>query len=212
MSILEELAENLLRGQAEKVQELVQEALNHGFSPQQVLNQGLVAGMDVVGQKFKENEIFLPEVLFAAQAMKAGMKILGPLLAEGKVEAVGRVVIGTVEGDLHDIGKNIVGMMLEGAGFQVVDLGADVAPEKFVEAVRRHQPHILAMSAMLTTTMPAMGRTIQALREAGLRDRLEVMVGGVSVTQGYAEEIGADGYAPNAASAVDKARELLGIK
>lgn len=212
MAILEDIAVSLLNCQPERVRELMQEALDQETPPQRVLNEGLIAGMDVVGRKFKDNEIFLPEVLFAAQAMQVGMEVLKPLLVEAKVEPAGKVVIGTVEGDLHDIGKNIVAMMMEGAGFEVIDLEVNVSPEVFVEAVRENHPDIVAMSAMLTTTMPAMERTIDALALAGLRDKVKTMVGGVSVTQSYADRIGADGYGDDAASAVDKARELLGLR
>jgi 5-methyltetrahydrofolate--homocysteine methyltransferase len=178
-------------------------------SPGDILNKGLVAGMNVVGQKFKANEFYVPEVLIAARAMKAAMEHLKPALAETGTEPVARVAIGTVKGDLHDIGKNLVAMMLEGAGFEIVDLGVDVKPEKFVETVKDRKTQVVALSALLTTTMPAMKDTIETLKAAGLRDKVQIMIGGAPVTQNYCDEIGADGYAPDAASAVDKARELL---
>jgi len=175
-----------------------------------VLKGGLLAGMDQVGVDFRDGELFVPEVLVAARAMHAGMDVLRPLLAEGDVPLAGKVVVGTVEGDLHDIGKNLVAMMLEGGGFEIVDLGADISPDKFIEAVKMEQPQLIGLSALLTTTMPAMKRTIDALVEAGLREQVKVMVGGAPVTRAFADEIGADGYAPDAASAVELARSLVG--
>lgn len=211
MADLQGIAENVIKGNAPEVERLVREAIDEGVSAADILNQGLVAGMDVVGDKFKKNEFYVPEVLIAARAMKAGMALLRPLLAETGVKPVAKFVIGTVKGDLHDIGKNLVAMMMEGAGFQVVDLGIDVPPEKFVEAIRTESPELVGMSALLTTTMISMKDTIEALEQAGVRDRVKVMIGGAPVTQDYADEIGADGYAPDAASAVDKAKELLGL-
>ncbi|MGQ9780212.1 MAG: corrinoid protein [Bacillota bacterium] len=209
MADLKALAEALIAGNAQKVKELTEEALKEGIHPATIVNEGLIAGMSVVGQRFKNNEIYVPEVLIAARAMHAGLNILKPLLAEKKVQPVGKVVIGTVKGDLHDIGKNLVAMMLEGAGFEVIDLGIDVSPQKFVEAVQTHNPHHVAMSALLTTTMPMMKETIEALKAAGLRDKVKVMIGGAPVTQQYADQIGADGYAPDAASAAELAKALL---
>lgn len=211
MADLQGIAENVIKGNAPEVERLVREAIDEGVSAADILNQGLVAGMNVVGDKFKKNEFYVPEVLIAARAMKAGMALLRPLLAETGVKPVAKFVIGTVKGDLHDIGKNLVAMMMEGAGFQVVDLGIDVPPEKFVEAIRTESPELVGMSALLTTTMISMKDTIEALEQAGVRDRVKVMIGGAPVTQDYADEIGADGYAPDAASAVDKAKELLGL-
>jgi 5-methyltetrahydrofolate--homocysteine methyltransferase len=208
-NILEKIATNLYNGEDDVVAELVQQALDQGMTPAEILNGGLIAGMDEVGRDFKAGELFVPEVLIAARAMQAGMDILRPLLAESDVPLAGKYVIGTVQGDLHDIGKNLVKMMLEGAGFQTIDLGTDVKPEEFVAAVRQHQPQLLGMSALLTTTMPGMKATIEALEEAGLRDRVKVMVGGAPVTAAFAEEIGADAYAPDAASAVETARALI---
>ncbi len=207
--ILQEIATNLYNGNAKAVAELVQKALDQGVSPSEVLNGGLVAGMDEVGKGFKAGELFVPEVLIAARAMHAGMDVLRPLLAESDVPSAGKFVIGTVKGDLHDIGKNLVKMMVEGGGFQVVDLGVDVAPDAFVKAVREHQPDIVGMSALLTTTMTSMKDVIEALQEAGLRKSVKVIIGGAPVTDAYAKEIGADGYAPDAATAVDVARAMV---
>jgi len=209
--ILQRIATNLYNGNDKAVAELVQQALDQGMSAAEVLNGGLIAGMDEVGRDFKAGELFVPEVLIAARAMQAGMDVLRPLLVESDVPSVGKYVIGTVQGDLHDIGKNLVRMMLEGAGFETIDLGTDVKPEEFVAAVREHQPQLLGMSALLTTTMPGMKVTIEALQEAGLRDRVKIMVGGAPVTAAFAEQIGADAYAPDAATAVDVARSLLGV-
>ncbi len=205
MADLNALAEFLISGNRDKVKELTQQALDEGVNPETIINEGLIAGMNVVGEKFKNNEFYVPEVLIAARAMHAGMDLVKPLLTETGVEPVGRVVIGTVKGDLHDIGKNLVQMMLEGAGFEIYDLGVDVPAEKFVETAQSQKCDIVAMSALLTTTMPAMADTIKVLEETGLRDNVKVMIGGAPVTQNYADEIGADGYAPDAASAVDKA-------
>lgn len=209
MADLSALAENLINGKAQAVKELTQKALDEGVAPSEVLNGGLIKGMGVVGERFKNNEFYVPEVLIAARAMHAGMDILKPALASSGVEPIGTVLLGTVKGDLHDIGKNLVAMMLEGAGFEVVDLGIDVSPEKFAEAAKEGGD-VIAMSALLTTTMTAMKTTIEALEEAGVRDKIKTMIGGAPVTQNYADEIGADGYARDAASAADKAKELLG--
>ena len=209
MADLNAIAQNLINGQAPKVKELVQKAVDEKVPVKDILHQGLIKGMSVVGERFKNNEFYVPEVLIAARAMKAGMEILRPLLAEAKIEPLGRAAIGTVKGDLHDIGKNLVAMMLEGAGFEIIDLGIDVSPEKFIEAVREKGAQVLCMSALLTTTMPSMKTTIEAVKEAGLRDRVKVLIGGAPVTQAYAQEIGADGYAPDAASAADRAKELI---
>ncbi len=207
--ILAKIASSLYNGQSEEVASLVQQALDQGLSPHQVLQGGLIAGMDEVGRDFKAGELFVPEVLIAARAMHAGMNVLRPLLAESDVPSIGKYVIGTVKGDLHDIGKNLVKMMLEGAGFETVDLGTDVDPQTFVNAVREHRPKIMGMSALLTTTMVQMKATIDALVEAGVRDSVKIMVGGAPVTAAFATQIGADAYAPDAASAVDVARALV---
>lgn len=208
MANLNALAEAIINGKAPIAVEIVKEALAEGIAPAAILNDGLVAGMNVVGIKFKANEFYVPEVLISARAMQKSMDILKPELAKAGVESKGKFAIGTVKGDLHDIGKNLVAMMLEGAGFEVIDLGVDVKPEKYVEAAK-NGADIIAMSALLTTTMPSMKETIDALVEAGVRDNVKVMVGGAPVTQNYSDEIGADGYSSDAASAVDKAKELL---
>jgi len=210
MADISALAENLINGKAQEVAELTRKALDDGVPPGEILNGGLIKGMGVVGERFKNNEFYVPEVLIAARAMHAGMDILKPALAESGVKPIGRVLLGTVKGDLHDIGKNLVAMMLEGAGFEVIDLGIDVPPEKFVEAVKAGGD-VIAMSALLTTTMTAMKVTLDALEEAGVKDKIKTMIGGAPVTQNYADEIGADGYARDAASAADKAKELMGI-
>jgi 5-methyltetrahydrofolate--homocysteine methyltransferase len=207
--ILQKMASSLYAGEREEVAELVQQALGQGMSPAEILSSGLIAGMDEVGKDFKAGDLFVPEVLVAARAMSAGMGILRPLLATSEVPSAGKYVIGTVKGDLHDIGKNLVKMMLEGAGFETIDLGTDVEAEAFVDAVREHQPSGVGMSALLTTTMVNMKTTIEALEEAGLRNSVKVMVGGAPVTAAFAEEIGADAYAPDAATAVDVARSLV---
>ncbi len=208
--ILEKLASMLYEGEDQEVAALVQQALDAKMDPHTILQEGLIAGMDVVGRDFKAGELFVPEVLIAARAMHAGMNVLRPFLAQADVKGIGKYVIGTVEGDLHDIGKNLVKMMLEGAGFEVVDLGTDVKTAAFVEAVREHEPVIVGMSALLTTTMVNMRATIEALTESGLRDSVKIMVGGAPVTAAFAEDIGADAFAPDAASAVDTARSLAG--
>ena len=208
---LHEIAENIIRGKKNPAVELTQQAIAENIHPQAIINEGLIAGMAVVGEKFKNNEFYVPEVLIAARAMNACLTLLQPLLAETGVKPVGTVVIGTVKGDQHDIGKNLVAMMLKGNGFEIVDVGVDVSPQKFIDSVKSSNANIIALSALLTTTMPSMRTTIDALVESGLRSNVKVMIGGAPVTQQYAEEIGADGYAPDAASAVDKAKELIGV-
>lgn len=210
MAILEDLAAVVIKGEADVVKNLTEEALSQNISAEEVLNSGLVSGMNVISKQFKNNEIFIPEVLVAARAMKAGMQIIRPLLAEANVEPLGKVIIGTVGGDLHDIGKNIVSMLLEGAGFEVVDLGADVTKEKFLEFAEKENPDVLGMSALLTTTMVFMKDMVQSLEESGLKDKIKVIVGGAPITQSYADEIRADGYAPDAASAVDLVKSVMG--
>ena len=205
---LQQIADNLIKGKAPEVKELVKKALDEGVGVEKVLNEGLIAGMNVVGAKFKANEFYVPEVLIAARAMKSGMELLRPILAEKNIKGVGTVVLGTVKGDLHDIGKNLVGMMLEGAGFEVIDIGVDVAAEKFVETAKEKNASLIGLSALLTTTMVGMKDVAKALKEASLDGKVKVMIGGAPLTQSYADEIGADGYAPDAASAVDKAKEL----
>jgi 5-methyltetrahydrofolate--homocysteine methyltransferase len=208
--LLGKMAESLIAGKIDEVVNLTNEALDGGAAPADILDQGLLAGMDVVGQRFKAEEMFIPEVLRCAKCMHGAMEILRPLLAETGAESIGTLIIGTVKGDLHDIGKNLVGMMFEGAGFNVVDLGIDKEPQVFVDAVKEHKAKLIGMSALLTTTMPKMGETINAIKEAGIRDQVKILVGGAPITSSFAEEIGADGYASNAASAVEKGKELLG--
>ena len=205
---VQRIAENLYKGDSETVAELVQDALDAGMAPSEVLNDALLAGMDKVGKDFKEGVLFVPEVMFAARAMQAGMTVLRPLLAETDIASSGKCLVGTVKGDLHDIGKNLVTMMLDGGGFEAIDLGIDLDPSVFVEAVREHKPDLIGMSALLTTTMVQMKATIDALEEAGLRDSVKIMIGGAPVTASFAEQIGADAYAPDAATAVELAREL----
>ncbi len=204
------MARALIIGDRETVARLTQEGLDRAMNPKDLIFKGLIPGMDVVGEKFRRNEYYVPQVLLSARAMYAGLDLLKPLLtASGTTEYLGSVVIGTAQGDLHDIGKNLVAMMLEGAGFKVLNLGRDVAPEAFVAAVEEHQANIVGISALMTTTMPAMKRTIDALVKAGLRERVKVMVGGAPVTQAFATEIGADGYARDSTLAVVKAKELV---
>jgi 5-methyltetrahydrofolate--homocysteine methyltransferase len=208
--ILSTISTAVIEGNLDDMVDLTEDALDEGLDAQEILNQGLMSGMDYVGAEFKAGNMFVPEVLRSARAMQASMDILKPLLAESGVKMMGKILLGTVKGDLHDIGKNLVGMMCEGAGFEVKDLGKDVAPESFVEAVKEFEPDVLGMSALLTTTMRAMEHTIKALEEAGVRDKVKVMVGGAPVTQSFADQIGADGYASNAASAAEMARKFVG--
>jgi 5-methyltetrahydrofolate--homocysteine methyltransferase len=210
--ILELIADDLYDGLADEVVKSVEELLKRGMTPYDVLTKGLVAGMDIVGVDFRDGILFVPEVLMAAKAMKAGMAILRPLLAETGAPQVGTMVIGTVKGDIHDIGKNLVAMMMEGAGFTVINLGINTDAEKFINAIHEHKPDILGMSALLTTTMPYMGVVINTLKEQGLRDQLIVLVGGAPLNEAFAEEIGADAYCRDAAIAVETAKKLLAIK
>lgn len=209
MEILNDLKNSIIMGQAPRAKELTQQSLGQSIPPEKILNLGLIAGMDVVGKKFKENEYYVPEVLIAARAMKQSMEILRPQLISSGVKPIGKFVIGTVKGDLHDIGKNLVAIMLEGAGFEVIDLGTDVAPEKFIKAVTDNQAPGIGMSALLTTTMINMKSVIEALKQNNIRDQVKVAIGGAPVTQSYANEIGADAYAPDAASAVDVIKSML---
>lgn len=211
MSTLEELSTNLINGKAEDVKQLTQKAIDENVTPKDILNEGLLKGMSEVGRRFKNNEFYVPEVLIAARAMKAGMAVLKPLLSETGVEPIAKIVIGTVKGDLHDIGKNLVGMMLEGGGYEVIDLGVDVSPEKYLEAVQKNDAQFIGMSALLTTTMLNMKETMTALENANLKGKVKVIIGGAPVTDAYAAEIGADGYAPDAASAVDLVKGILNI-
>lgn len=210
MSLIEEIRQAVIDGQAKAVVPKVEQALAEGMAAETVLREGLIDAMREVGELFEEGEFYVPEMLIAARAMSAALEILKPHLVEQGVEALGRIAIGTVKGDLHDIGKSLVAMMLEGAGFEIIDLGVDVQPEAFVQAVR-DGAQVVAMSALLTTTMPNMKSTIEALEEAGLRGNAVVLVGGAPVTQAYADEIGADGYAPDASSAVRKTQALLNL-
>jgi 5-methyltetrahydrofolate--homocysteine methyltransferase len=209
VAIFEQLTEELIHGNATAVSRLTREALDAGFSAGAILEQGLIAGMNVVGIRFRNCEMFLPEVLTSARAMKAGVEQLEPWLAAAGVKPAGKILVGTVKGDIHDIGKNLVAIMLRGAGFEVVDLGVGVTAQKFVEGVISHQPDIVGMSALLTTTMMQMKTSLEALRAAGVRDRVKVLVGGAPVNRAFAKEIGADAYGRNAMDAVEKARELM---
>ncbi len=211
-AILEQISETLMKGRAPQLKEQVQEALDQGIGPEKILQEGMIGGMAVIGEKFKRNEVYVPEVLIAARAMNAGMEVLKPALAEAGVKAKAKACIGTVKGDLHDIGKNLVCMMLEGAGYEVVDIGVNAETEKFIESAKEHNADLIGMSALLTTTMGAMKATVDGFKEAGLADKVKILVGGAPVTQSFADEIGADGYAADAASAVDIADQLLNLK
>lgn len=206
--ILSTITTMIIAGNFNEIVTKTNQALDQGLGPEEILNNGLMPGMDHVGVEFKAGNMFVPEVLRSAKAMQESMEIIRPLLAESNTELAGRILLGTVKGDLHDIGKNLVGMMCEGAGFEIIDIGKDIGPEAFVDAVKKHKPLILGMSALLTTTMRSMESTIKALEEAGLRGEVKIMVGGAPVTQEFADQIGADGYASNAASASDLAKRL----
>ena len=207
--ILEQISTAIIEGDLDEISDLTDDALDEGLAADDILNKGLMPGMDHVGVEFRAGNMFVPEVLRSAKTMQTSMDILKPLLAESGVKMVGKVLLGTVKGDLHDIGKNLVGMMCEGAGFEVKDIGKDVAPEGFVEAVKEFEPDVVGMSALLTTTMRAMESTIKVLEEAGLRDKVKIMIGGAPVTQAFADQIGADGYASNAASAAELAKKFV---
>jgi len=209
--ILEKLSTAVLEGDSATSSEAAQAGLDEGLTAKDLLQKGLIPGMDEVGVRFKRGDMFVPEVLMSAEAMAEGMKILRPLLAESDTQMAGKILMGTVEGDLHDIGKNLVSMMCEGAGFEIVNIGFDAAPEKFIEGIKEHQPDIVGMSAMLTTTMRAMGHTIKAIEEAGLREQVKIMVGGAPVDQEFADRIGADGYGANAPASSDLAKQLVGL-
>lgn len=208
MADMKALSEFLQKGKAKEVRELTQQAVDEGMGPEEILDQGLLPGMNVIGVKFKNNEVFVPEVLIAARAMNAGMEILKPLLAAGNVQSRGTVVIGTVKGDLHDIGKNLVGMMMKGKGLNVIDLGTDVAPKRFVEEAVANNANIIACSALLTTTMKGMEQVVKAVKEANLQEKIKVMIGGAPVTESFKNTIGADRYTPDAATAAEVALEL----
>ena len=210
MAVLENIYQSVIDGNMNGATEGVNKALNEGIAAAEILNQGLIAAMTEVGRLFEDGKYFVPEMLIAARAMQASVAILKPKLLEADIKPLGKVVIGTVKGDLHDIGKNLVAMMLEGAGFEIIDLGTDVPPEKFVDAIKENEAGFIGMSALLTTTMPAMRTTIDALKEAGVRDTVSVMIGGAPVTQNYANEIGADIYAPDGPSAARKVKEMIG--
>jgi len=209
MSMIDDLRQSVIDGDMIAAQQLVQKAIEEKTPPEQILKGGLISAMEEVGRRFERNEYYIPEMLISARAMKSSLALLRPLLVAAKVRAAGKVVIGTVQGDLHDIGKNLVSMMLEGAGFEIVDLGVDVSPEAYVVAVKKHQPDLVACSSLLTTTMPRMESILTALKAAGLREQVKVIIGGAPVTEQYAAMIGADGYAPDAALAASLAKELI---
>ncbi|GAB4446982.1 MAG: corrinoid protein [Anaerolineae bacterium] len=208
--VLASLSKLVIEGKKDDIAAVTQRALDAGHDPQEILNKGLMPGMDYVGVEFRAGNMFVPEVLRSARAMQASMDIIKPLLVETGAGMVGKILIGTVKGDLHDIGKNLVAMMCEGAGFEMKDLGKDVGPDDFVRGVKEFEPDVVGMSALLTTTMRSMEMTIKGLQEAGLRDKVKIMIGGAPVTQEFADKIGADGYASNAASAVDMAKKFVG--
>lgn len=208
MSVLNQISESLQKGEDAKVAELTQQAIDEGLGATEILNNGLLAGMDVVGQRFGANEIFLPEVLLSARAMNAGMDLIKPLLVADDVPSLGKVVIGTIKGDLHDIGKNLVGIMLRGAGYDVIDLGADVAADRFVETADAEGAQVIGLSALLTTTMSGMRDVVEMVKARGLEGKVKVIVGGAPLSQAFADEIGADGYGYDASNAVDIVREL----
>ena len=208
MAILDEISEQLQEGKAKVVKQLVAQAVEEGYSAKQILEEGLLAGMGIIGGKFKNNEVFVPEVLVAARAMNMGVEVLKPLLAEAGVQATGRIVLGTVQGDLHDIGKNLVRLMMEGKGLEVIDLGTDVPPEMFIQAAIEHNSQVICCSALLTTTMGAIKDVITAMKAAGIRDSVKIMIGGAPITQAFCDQIGADCYMPDATSAALAAVEL----
>ncbi len=209
MEVLENICEVLMKGRAPEARSLTEQALADGIAPATILNEGLLKGMGIIGDKFKRNEVYVPEVLIAARAMNSAMEILKPALVDAGVEPLGIAVIGTVKGDLHDIGKNLVGMMLEGAGFRVVDAGIDVAPEKFIEMAIEHNADVIGISALLTTTMTNMKMVVEAVKASDLSDKTKLIIGGAPVTQAFCDEIGADGYAADAASAADLAKTMV---
>jgi len=211
MDLMDQISQYLQEGEEEKVFELVQQAIKQGNTAKDILNEGLIAGMNVVGQRFKAHEIFLPDVLMAAKAMVAGMEELKPLLIKTGIPSRGKVVLGTVQGDLHDIGKNLVGVMLKGAGFEVIDLGNDVPPEEFLRVAHEQQATVIGMSALLTTTMPIMKSVVDLIKEKNLYGKIKTIIGGAPVTKEYAQEIGADKYSYDASHAVESIKELLGV-
>lgn len=210
MDLLKRISESLMEGEGVAVGTLTQEAVSAGTDARSILDDGLIAGMNIIGERFRKHEIFLPDVLLAAKAMYAGMEVLKPLLVKGGVPSMGKVVIGSVQGDLHDIGKNLVGIMLEGAGFEVIDLGTDVPPARFIDEAVSHNAGIIGMSALLTTTMPVMGKVMDLLKERGLIGKIRVIIGGAPVSDSYCKEIGADAYCFDAANSVETVRKLVG--
>jgi 5-methyltetrahydrofolate--homocysteine methyltransferase len=208
-SSLEDLFESIIEGDMRAAPQLVQDALDNNLAPDLILNSCMIPAMTEVGRLFEEGEYFVPEMLISARAMQAGLVVLKPHLVDSGVEPIGKVVIGTVQGDMHDIGKNLVAMMMEGAGFEIIDLGVDVSPEAFIEAIQANDANVVAMSALLTTTMPKMKAIIEAIQEAGIRDKVHIMIGGAPVTAEYAEHVGADGFAPDASRAASKAKSLV---
>jgi corrinoid protein of di/trimethylamine methyltransferase len=209
MSVLDEISEQLQKGKAKVVKELVQKAIDEKIAAKEILDGGLLKGMDVIGEKFKNNEVFVPEVLLAARAMNVGTELLKPLLAQAGVKSSGKVAIGTVKGDLHDIGKNLVKLMMEGKGLEVFDLGANVDPEKYVETAKKEGCQIIALSALLTTTMAVFPDVVEAAKKAGIRDKVKIMVGGAPITQAYCDQIGADYYTSDATTAADLAVKII---
>lgn len=209
MADMQKISDTLIAGKVEDLKKLVQQAIDEGTGASEILNQALMPGMDVVGERMENGDMFIPEVLMSAKAMSGTLEILKPLLTPEESKSAGKVIIGTVKGDLHDIGKNLVAMMLESAGYEVVNRGVDIAPESFVEAVKKHEAQVVALSALLTTTMPQMQKTIAALKESGLKDQVKIIVGGAPVTEKYAKEIGAEGYAPDAGSASKLVKSLM---
>ena len=209
MADFEGLADGVIKGEIERVADLTRKAVEEGTDPMEIINKGLMKGMNVVGERFKAGEMFVPEVLMSAKAMTAGMEIVKPLIVGGGLPSKGKVILGTVKGDLHDIGKKLVGMIMESAGIEVIDLGTDVAPEDFAASIKEKEPDVIGMSALLTTTMLAMKDTIEVLEEEGIRGKVKVIVGGAPVTKDFADEIGADGWAPDAVSAKDLVLKLM---
>ena len=209
MSDFNNLAELVIKGDYTGAQTLTQRMVDNGSDPLEIINQGLMAGMNVVGVRFKAGDMYVPEVMMSAKAMSKGIEVVKPLIADKDMPTAGKVLVGTVKGDLHDIGKNLVLMMMESAGFEIIDLGVDIDAEAFVKAVKEHKPQVIGMSALLTTTMLSMKDTIEALKEEGLRDSVKIIVGGAPISQGFADEIGADGYAPDAAAATDLCKRLI---
>jgi 5-methyltetrahydrofolate--homocysteine methyltransferase len=212
MSLIEKLRNMVIEGNLEEAPKVTQEAFQAGIDPQQIIDHSLIAAMEVVGERFAGGDLFIPEMLLSAKTMESALRVLRPLIVDKGIKAKATVVFGTVEGDVHDIGKNLVIMMMQGAGFEVHDLGTNVSPEKFYQAVQNHKPDLFCMSALLTTTQGAMGRAIEFLQEKGVRQTVKVMVGGAPLTEAFAQEIGADGYAPDAGTAVERAKVLLGLK